>query len=117
MDMIIPGGHVRTGGEFTAQEISNPRLRDAEILRYQQALAFTPNDPELHFALGEEFETRAVTAATSSGPRPPSPDLPEAARKDYESALEQYRLAHQCAPDNPRYKEAFERLSRLLKRP
>ena len=96
---------------------SNARVRDAAILRYQQALNLTPNDPELHFKLGAEFEARAAAAATSSGARPPGPDLPEAARKDYDSALEQYRLAHQLAPDNPRYMEAFERLSRLLKRP
>jgi WD40 repeat protein len=117
VDMMMSGIRARSANGLSPQEIFNARVRDAAILKYQQALDLTPNDPDLHFALGAQFEARGAAAATSSAARPPGPDLPEAARKDYESALEQYRQAHQLARDSPGYQEAFERLSRLLKRP
>lgn len=104
-DMIFHGVNTRSPNGIAPQESSKA---SAAILRYQQALELTPNDPQLHFALGAWFEARAATLAG-----PPGSALPEAARKDFESALEQYRLAHQLAPDNPRYMGAFERL-RLL---
>ena len=49
--------------------------------------------------------------------RPGSSTLSKTARADYESALEQYRLAHQLVPDNPKYKEAYDRLAKKLKHP
>jgi len=116
-DLIMSGVLAKGADRAAAQKGSSPGVLDVAIRRYQQALDFTPNDPELHFKLGGEFEARGAAADTSSAARPPGQALPEAARADYESALEQYRLAHQLAPDNSSYKEAFERLSRLLKRP
>ena len=91
----------------------------------QQAVQFVPNDSGLHFTLGLQFEARGATTAyggygLDSGKltaRPPGLALPKAARADYESALEQYRLAHQLAPNNSSYKEAYERVSRLLRGP
>jgi WD40 repeat protein len=109
-DMIFHGVNTRSPNGIAPQESSKA---SAAILRYQRALDLTPNDPQLHFALGAWFEARAVTAAGPPGPE----DLPEAARKDFQSALEQYRLAHQLAPDNPSYTGAFERLRRLQIRP
>ena len=117
VDVLMSVWEAKRADAAAAPKGSSPRVRDAAISQYQRAVDFAPNNPELHFKLGAEFEARGAAAATSSASRPPGPALPEAARADYESALEQYRLAHQLAPDNSRYKEAFERLSRLLRRP
>ena len=91
----------------------------------QQAVQFVPNDSGLHFTLGLQFEARGATTAyggygidrRKGKLAVPGPALPKAARSDYESALEQYRLAHQLAPNNSSYKEANERVSRLLRGP
>ena len=117
VDALISRFFPKRADGAAAQKGSSPGVRDFAISQYQRAVDLAPNNPELHFKLGAEFEARGAAAATSSAARPPGPALPEAARADYESALEQYRLAHQLAPDNSSYKQAFERLSRLLKRP
>ena len=91
----------------------------------QQAVQFVPNDSGLHFTLGLQFEARGATTAyggygfdrCKGKLTAPGPALTKAARADYESALEQYRLAHHLAPNNSSYKEAYERVSGLLRRP
>jgi WD40 repeat protein len=43
-----------------AQKGSNPGLGDFAILQYQHPVELAPNDPELHFKLGAQFEARGA---------------------------------------------------------
>ena len=75
--------------------------------------------------LGAQFEAEGATKAyngyhfdaKSRTGLPGSSTLSKSARANYESALEQYRLAHKLAPDNESYKEAYERIKRQLRHP
>jgi len=99
--------------------------RDAAIAEYKEVVRIESDNPEHHFVLGAQFEAQAATEAyagyrfdakTRTG-RPRSSTPPKTALANYESALEQYRLAHELAPGNPSYKEAYRRLQRQLTRP
>ena len=97
--------------------------RAAAILEYQETVKLEPDNAECHFLLGAQLEARGATAEYSRDDFNPSASssqsgslaLPKTARADYEAALEQYRLAHQLAPQNPAYNEAYERMKSRLK--
>src|SRR5579859_4988799 len=99
--------------------------RASAIAEYKEVVRIEPDNPDSHFMLGVQFEADGATKAyanyhfdpKSRTNRPGSSTLSKTARADYESALEQYRLAHQLVPDNPNYKEAYDRLAKKLKHP
>jgi tetratricopeptide (TPR) repeat protein len=98
--------------------------RDGAIVEYQETVRIEPDNAEYHFMLGAQLEARGATAAYTGGQfnaqtrssRPGSPALSKTARADYQAALEQYGLAHQLAPQDSAYKDAYERMRGQLKR-
>jgi len=77
-----------------------------------------PENAEYHFTLGAQLEARGASAGYARddfSKQPGSLALPKTAQSDYEAALEQYQLAHQLAPQNPAYTEAYERMISRLK--
>ena len=94
----------------------------AATAEYQQALRLNPNDADAHFTLGAQFEAAAAGEAlkgyhydpTTHRTGPATTKLSKAALDDYRSAFEQYRLAHQLAPNLPAYTEAYRRLAEQL---
>lgn len=101
--------------------------RAGAITEYREVVRLEPDNPEVHYMLGVQLEASGATQAYSGGglhfdPKtntlhPVNPVLPRSARVDYQSALEQYRLAHQLAPAEAGYKEAYERLQKQLRHP
>ena len=101
--------------------------RAGSITEYMEVVGLEPDNPEVHYMLGVQFEASGAAQAYSGGgfhfdPKtnaihPVNPTLPKSARADYESALEQYRLAHQLAPAEASYKETYERLQKQLRHP
>ncbi len=108
-----------------AETLAQKGDRAAAIAEYQEVARIMPKNPDAHFTLGAQFEAEGATQANAQYHYDPKPHtnragsstLTKAARADYESALEQYRLAHQLAPGIPKYQEAYERLERKLKHP
>jgi Flp pilus assembly protein TadD len=126
-------GMFRRAVQFQPDEVKCHRLladalvqkgdRAAAILEYQETVKLEPDNAECHFILGAQLEARGASAEYSRDDfKPPASSsqsgsltLPKTARADYEAALEQYRLAHQLAPQNPAYTEAYERMKSRLK--
>lgn len=108
-----------------ADTLAEKGYRALAIAEYKEVVRIEPDNPDHHFMLGAQFEAEGATKmyrgyhfdAKSRTGHPGSSTLPKPARADYESALEQYRLAHQLAPDARNYKEAYERIERQLKHP
>jgi len=108
-----------------ADTLAQKGYRALAIAEYKEVARIEPDNPENHFMLGAQFEAEGATKMYSGyhfdskahTSRPDSSTLPKSARADYESALEQYRLAHKLAPDDKSYKEAYERIERQLKHP
>ena len=108
-----------------AEALAQKGDRPGAIAEYKEVIRIEPDNPEHHFMFGLQLEAKAATQAYAGyhfdpqtrTSRPANSALPKAAREDFESALEQYRLAHQLAPENASYKEAYERLRLQLKRP
>ena len=108
-----------------ADTLAEKGYRALAIAEYKEVVRIEPDNPDHHFMLGAQFEAEGATKmysgyhfdAKSRAGHPGSSILPKSARADYESALEQYRLAHQLAPDATSYKEAYERIERQLKHP
>lgn len=105
-----------------ADTLAQKGERAAAIAEYEEVVRVEPDNPDHHFMLGAQFEAQAATEAyagyqfdpkTHTG-RPRSSNLPKSARADYESALEQYRMAYQLAPGNTSYKEACSRVQQQL---
>ena len=108
-----------------AEALAQKGDRPGAIAEYKEVVRIEPDNAEHHFTLGAQLEAEGATQAYAGyhfdpktrTSRPSSSAMPKTARADYESALEQYRLAHQLAPGNASYKEAYERLRRQLKHP
>ena len=91
--------------------------RAAAIVEYQELVKLEPDNAESHFVLGAQLEARGATAGYARddfAERPGSLALPKTARADYHAAFEQYQLAHQLAPQNAAYTEAYERMKSRL---
>jgi len=94
----------------------------AASAEYQQALRLNPDDADAHFTLGAQFEAAAANAALKGHHYDPSTPraglaatkLSKAALDNYRAAFEQYRLAHQLAPNLQSYTEAYQRLAQQL---
>ncbi len=108
-----------------AEALAQKGDRAAAIAEYQEVARLEPDNPEHHFMLGAQYEAEAATEAYASyqydpktrTSRPRSAKPSKAAQMNYESALEEYRRAHELAPTNPAYKDAYTRLQKQLKRP
>jgi tetratricopeptide (TPR) repeat protein len=108
-----------------ADTLAQKGYRALAVAEYQEVARIEPDNPENHFMLGAQLEAAGATKlysdyhfdSKSRTNRPSGSTLPKSARADYEFALEQYRLAHELAPGDKSYKEAYERIERQLKHP
>lgn len=99
--------------------------RAGAIAEYKEVVRIMPGSADSHYMLGIQFEAEGATQANaryrydpkSHTLRAASSPNPKTAHADYESALEQYRLAHKLAPDSLTYKQAYQRLAKKLKHP
>ncbi len=91
--------------------------RAAAIVEYQEIVKLEPDNAENHFVLGAQLEARGASAGYARddfSKQSGSMALPKTAQADYQAALEQYQLAHQLAPQNPAYTEAYARMKSRL---
>jgi tetratricopeptide (TPR) repeat protein/peroxiredoxin len=106
------------GHRLLADALAQKRDRAGAILEYQEVVKLEPGNAEYHFTLGAQLEARGASAGYARGDfskQPGSLALPKTAQADYEAALEQYQLAHQLAPQNSAYTEAYERMKSRLR--
>lgn len=106
-----------------AEALAQKGDRPGAIAEYQEVVRIEPDNADHHFTLGAQLEAEAATQAYAGyhydpktrTSKPGSSVMPKTARAQYDSALEQYRLAHELSPSNGSYKEAYDRLRRHLK--
>jgi tetratricopeptide (TPR) repeat protein len=99
--------------------------RAAAIAEYKEVVRITPKNPDAHYILAAQFEAEGATQESTGyhfdpkthTNRPRSAAMSKAIRTDYESAMQEYGMAHQLAPDIPKYQQAYERQARKLKHP
>lgn len=91
--------------QLLAEALMQKGDRSAAIAEYKELVRIEPDNAEHHFTLGAQLEAQGASKMAG------------AARKNYEAALEQYRLAHELDQENKSYKEAYARLRRRLKHP
>jgi tetratricopeptide (TPR) repeat protein len=106
------------GHRLLADALAQKGDRAGAILEYREVVKLEPENAECHFTLGAQLEARGASAGYARddfSKQPGSLALPKTAQSDYEAALEQYQLAHQFAPQNPAYTEAYERMISRLK--
>lgn len=89
--------------QLLAEALMQKGDRSAAIRELKELVRIEPDNADHHFTLGAQLEAQEASK------------MPGAARKNYEAALEQYRIAHKMAPNNASYKEAYQRLQRRLK--